>query len=66
MIRRLSMTECLNQTNLIILWSQFVQALLNNVVTVKILDENNHVKAQRNDDGVNLSIVSMVRLLFIC
>lgn len=66
MIRCLSMTECLNQTNLIILWSQFVQALLNNVVTVKILDENNHVKAQRNDDGVNLSIVSMVRLLFIC
>jgi hypothetical protein len=66
MIRHLSTTECLKRTNLIILWRQFVQALLYNVVTVEVLDENNHVKAKRDDNGMNLSIVSMVRLLFIC
>ena len=66
MVRYLSTTKCLKGTHLIILRRQFIQALLNNVVTVEVLDENNHMKTERDDDRVNLSIVSMVRLLFIC
>lgn len=53
-------------TNLVVLGSQLVQAFLNDVATIKILDEHHHVNAQRHDDGMNLCIVTMVSLLFIC
>ena len=50
---------------LIILRRQLVEAFLDDVVTIQILDENNNMKAECNNDGVDLSIISMVSLLFI-
>ena len=35
------------------------------MVTVQILDENNDMETERDNDGVDLSIVSMIGLLLI-
>ena len=40
---------------LVILGRELVQALLDNVVTVEVLDENNNVQAESDDDGVDLA-----------
>jgi hypothetical protein len=40
---------------LVVLGCQFVEALLNHMVTVQVLNEDNHVKAESNDDRVDLT-----------
>lgn len=42
------------QTHLIILCHKFVEALLNDVVAVKILDKSYDMEAQGEDDRVDL------------
>ncbi len=48
---------------LIILWDKFVQALLNDVIAVEILDEDYYVQTESHDDRMDLSIVFEVSLL---
>jgi len=36
------------------------------VITVQILDENDDMETECNNDGVDLSIVSMISLLLTC
>lgn len=36
------------------------------MVTVQILDENDNMETERDNDGVDLSIVSMISLLLTC
>jgi hypothetical protein len=48
---------------LVILWSKLVQAFLNNMVSVQVLDQHHYVKAECNNDSMNLSIVSKISLL---
>jgi len=50
-------------TCLIVLWSKLVQALLNDMVTIQVLDQNNNMEAKCDDDGVNLSIVAVISLM---
>ena len=45
----------IGQTYLIILWRELVQALLNDVVAVQVLDENDDVQTERHDDRVDLA-----------
>jgi len=49
---------------LVVFRCKLVEALLDDVVTVEVLDEHNDVQAECNDDEVNLSIVSSISLLF--
>jgi hypothetical protein len=49
-------------TNLVILGGELVQTLLNDVVSVQVLDEDYNVKAERNNYRVNLNIVSSISL----
>ncbi|SRR6266702_887565 len=49
-------------TNLIILWRQFVQALLNDMIPIQVLDEHHNVQTERDNDRVNLAMVSMISL----
>jgi hypothetical protein len=51
------------KTYLIVVGSQFVQALLDDVVTVQVLDQCHNVQAECNDNSMNLSIVSKISLL---
>ena len=48
--------------HLVVLGGELVQALLDDMVAVQILDQHHHVQAQRKDDGVNLAIASEVSL----
>ena len=36
------------------------------MVTIQILDENDNMETECDNDGVDLSIVSMISLLLIC
>ena len=49
-------------TNLVVLWRQFVQALLDDMIPIQILDEHHNVQAERDNDRVNLAMVSMISL----
>ena len=49
-------------TYLIILRRQLVEALLNDMVAVEVLDQNDDVKAKSDNDRMNLSIVSNISL----
>jgi hypothetical protein len=49
-------------TDLVVFWRQFVQALLDDVIAVQVLNEHNNVEAERNDDRMNLAMVSMISL----
>ena len=40
--------------HLVVVWGELVEALLDHVVAVEILDEHDDVQAQCQDDGVNL------------
>jgi hypothetical protein len=40
---------------LVILRNELVQALLDDMVAVQVLDEHDNVKAESDDDGVNLA-----------
>ena len=51
-------------TYLVVLGSQLVQAFLNNVISVQVLDEHNNVEAECNNDGMDLSIVSKISLRY--
>jgi len=51
--------------HLIILSSQFIQAFLNNVITVEILDKGNDVHAECHNDCVNLRIITGIRLALV-
>ena len=48
---------------MIILWRKLVQAFLNDMIAIEILNEDHDVQAQRNNDGVDLHIVSKISLL---
>ena len=48
---------------LVIFGRQFVQAFLNDVVAIAVLDENDDVQAQRDNNRVNLRVVSKISLL---
>ena len=53
-------------TDLVILRRKLVEALLNDMVPVEVLNEDNDVQAQGHDDSVNLSVefeVSLPRLV---
>jgi hypothetical protein len=50
-------------TYLVVFGSELVQAFLNDVISVQVLDEYNNVKAERNNDCMDLSIVPKISLL---
>lgn len=50
------------QKYLIVLRSEFVQTFLNDMVAVEVLDKHNNMEAERDDNGVNLDIVSLISL----
>ena len=52
----------MSATNLVILRRELVQALLNDMVAIQILDQNNDVQAERDDDRMNLRMRSVVSL----
>lgn len=47
---------------LVVLRSQLVEALLDHMVAIEILDEHNNVKAERDDDRMDLGVVSEISL----
>jgi len=47
---------------LIIFWGQLVQAFLNNMIAVQVLDKHYNMKAECNNDRMDLSIVSKISL----
>jgi hypothetical protein len=47
---------------LVILRRQFVQALLDDMIPIQILDEHHNVQTERDNDRVNLAMVSMISL----
>ena len=49
-------------SNLIVFRSKLVEAFLNNMVAIQVLDKHYNVKAERNDNRMNLSIVSKISL----
>jgi hypothetical protein len=49
-------------TDLVIFRRQFIQTLLNDVITVQVLNEHNNVQTERNNDRMNLAMVSMISL----
>ena len=49
-------------TDLVVFRRQFIQALLDDVITVQVLNEHNNVEAERDDDRMNLAMVSMISL----
>lgn len=49
-------------SHLIVLWGQFVQALLDYMIPVQILDQHYNMETESKDDGVDLSIVSDISL----
>ena len=48
---------------LIILRSELVQTFLDDVVSVEVLNEHHHMQTERNNDGVDLRVVSKISLL---
>lgn len=50
-------------TYLVILRRELVQTLLNDMVTIEVLDEHDNMQAQSDDNRMNLSIVSKISLL---
>ena len=51
------------RTYLVVVGCQLVQALLDDVVAVQVLDQCHNVQTERNDNSMNLSIVSEISLL---
>jgi hypothetical protein len=49
-------------TDLVIFRRQFIQTLLDDVITVQVLNEHNNVQAERDNDRMNLAMVSMISL----
>lgn len=49
-------------TDLVVFGRQFIQTLLDDVIAVQVLNENNNVEAERDDDRMNLAMVSMISL----
>lgn len=49
-------------TDLVVFRRQFIQALLDDVIAVQVLNEHDNVEAERNDDRMNLAMVSMISL----
>ena len=49
-------------TDLVVFRGQFIQALLDNMITIQVFDEHNNVQAERDDDRMNLAMVSMISL----
>lgn len=47
---------------LVILRGELVETLLNDMVAVEILDKHNNMEAERDNNGVNLNIVSLISL----
>jgi hypothetical protein len=56
------MVEMMRQKYLIVLRGEFVQTFLNDMVAVEVLDKHNNMEAERDDNGVNLDIVSLISL----
>ena len=50
-------------THLVILRRQLVQTFLDDVVPIQILDEDHDVHTERDNDRMNLSVVSSISLL---
>ena len=49
-------------TDLVVFRRQFIQTLLDDVITVQVLNEYNNVEAERDNDRMNLAMVSMISL----
>ena len=49
-------------TNLIVFGGQFVQALLNDMITIQVFDKHHNMQAERDNNRVNLAMVSMISL----
>jgi DNA-directed RNA polymerase alpha subunit len=49
-------------TDLVVFRRQFIQALLNDVIAVQVLNEHNNVETERDYDRMNLAMVSMISL----
>jgi len=47
---------------LVVLRGEFVETLLNDMVAIEVLDEHDNMEAERDDNGVNLGIVSLISL----
>ena len=47
---------------LVILRRELVQALLNDMIAIQVLDQDHDVQAQRDDDRMNLRVRSVVSL----
>lgn len=46
-------------SHLVVLGHELVKALLDDVVPVQVLDESDHMQAERDDDGVNLGLLQL-------
>lgn len=47
---------------LVVLRGKLVKTFLNDMVAVEVLDKHNNMKAERDNNGVNLDIVSLISL----
>ena len=52
----------MKKTDLVILRRELVQALLNDMVAIQVLDQDHDVQAKRDDDRMNLRVRSVVSL----
>jgi hypothetical protein len=53
-------------TCLVVLECQLVQAFLDDMVSVEVLDENHHMEAECDNDRVDLHIVTSISLKAAC
>ena len=51
------------RTYLVVIGRQLVQTFLYDMVAVQVLDQRHNMQAKRNDNSMNLSIVSKISLL---
>lgn len=47
---------------LVVFRGELVETFLNDMIPVEVFDKHNNMKAERNDDGMNLNIVYLISL----
>lgn len=61
-VRRVGTGWLHNLTYLIVLRHQLIETLLDHMITIEVLDEHHNMKAERNNDRMDLNIVFEVSL----
>ena len=54
--------ETRQPTYLVILGGKLVETFLNDMVAIEVLDEHNNMEAERNNNRMDLNIVSLISL----